>query len=107
MASADEMTQIAELVDAESLTVLEGNYTALEPQSANTFWLPLRTIWRTSEPLHCAQALQHLATLLRHCSVGRFPDHTTCASPSQHVVSAKYFDIDKNPGARPGFGVRI
>jgi len=30
-------SQIAELVDAESLTVLEGNYTALKPQSTNTF----------------------------------------------------------------------
>jgi len=30
-------SQIAELVDAESLTVLEGNYTAPKPQSTNTF----------------------------------------------------------------------
>ena len=31
------LSKIAELVDAESLTVLEGNYTALKPQSTNTF----------------------------------------------------------------------
>ena len=30
-------SQIAELVDAESLAVLEGNYTALKTQSTNTF----------------------------------------------------------------------
>ena len=31
------VSQIAELVDAESLTVLEGTYTALKPQSTNTY----------------------------------------------------------------------
>jgi hypothetical protein len=34
---AVRLSQIPELVDAESLTVLEGNYTAPKPESTSTF----------------------------------------------------------------------